>query len=57
MTKTITAPIMLELLRKIYIAENWTRAKGESPLKRAQTTYDLIIDHKANRYVATRKEV
>ena len=54
--KTITAPTMLDLLVRIYKAEGWKRGKGESPTARAKTAYDLVIDHKANRYIATRKE-
>ena len=51
----ITARSMCELLRRIYEAEGWVRAFGESRTARAKAAYDLAIDYKGNRFTATRK--
>jgi hypothetical protein len=56
MDKTITARNMLELRRKVYEAEGWTRVAGESYGTRINSTYTVKFDAKADRMIATRKE-
>lgn len=53
--KTLTARTLRDLLDRIYKVEGWTRAFGESPTARAKTLYDLTINHKTNRFIATPK--
>ncbi len=53
--KIITARIPAELLDKIYAAEGWTRAEGETRIRRANALYTIARDNRRGRYVATRK--
>ena len=56
LSRIITAHTMADLLAKVYAAEGWVRAFGESKTARAKAAYDLGINHKGNRFTATRKE-
>lgn len=53
---TLTANTMTELLAKIYKVNGWKRIAGESRTIRAKSLYDLSIDGRRNKFVATPKE-
>lgn len=54
-TKKITAPTMADLLSAIYEAHGWTRQPGESRTAKVKTIYDLALDYKSNRFIATKR--
>lgn len=53
--KIIIARIPAELLDKIYAAEGWTRAEGETRIRRANVVYTIARDNRRDYYTATRK--
>lgn len=53
---TFSAPTLLELLHKVYEHHGWQRVAGESRSKRVASLYDITIDGRKNRFVATLKE-
>lgn len=55
LSRPITARTMVELKAKIYAAEGWQRKAGESQAARIKAVYNVVLDHKNNRIVATRK--
>ena len=56
MTKTITAPTMVDLRAKIYAAEGWTAVRGENKTRRLMAAYNIEMSARDNRFVATKKE-
>lgn len=56
MTKTITARSMADLIAKVFAKEGWVHQFGSSRTARVKTKYELAIDYKANRFIATPKE-
>ena len=53
MRKTLEATVPADLIDKVYKAEGWTKIEGEGRVKRVKNLYDLSIDYRKNRYVAT----
>lgn len=53
--KVIRKRTPIELLAAIYAAEGWVRKEGESKVRRAKTAYDITVDKRVGRYIATRK--
>ena len=56
MTKTITAPTMVDLRAKIYAAEGWKPVRGENKTRRLMAAYNIEMSARDNRFVATKKE-
>jgi hypothetical protein len=56
MTTTITAPTMIDLRAKIYAVEGWTRIHGENITRRMLASYNIEMNARDNRLVATRKK-
>lgn len=52
----IKAKTMIELTRKIFAQEGWTKKAGESWIAKCKTMYDIEMDTKKNVFIATRKE-
>ena len=53
--KTLKAAIAAELIDKVFRAEGWIKVQGQERVKMVKTLYDLSVDHRAGRYVATPK--
>jgi hypothetical protein len=47
---------MIDLVRKVYAAEGWSKGANESWIARVKTKYEIKMDQKTNRFIATRKE-
>lgn len=52
----ITARTLVELKAKIYAAHGWRRRAGESMAARIKELYEVTLDAKKNRFVATLKD-
>ena len=52
----ITAKTMVDLKKKIYKCEGWTRAFGESEAKRIKSAYIITMDIKKNHWKAVKME-
>ena len=52
----ITAKTMVDLKKKIYKCEGWTRAFGESEAKRIKSADILTMDIKKNHWKAVKME-
>lgn len=55
MARPITARIAADLIDKVFKAEGWTKVEGEARVARVKAVYDLSLDHRAGKYLATRK--
>lgn len=51
----VSAKSMVELRAAIYQKEGWKRVAGESPTARIVAAYDIVMDYKSNRLIATKK--
>jgi hypothetical protein len=52
---TFEGKTMGDLVRKIFAAEGWVRMSGESWIAKVKTKYDIAMDVKRNRFIATSK--
>ena len=55
-TTMITAKTMVDLKKKIYKHEGWTRTSGESEAKRIKSAYIITVDVKKNHWKAVKME-
>jgi hypothetical protein len=51
----IVAKTMIDLKKKIYKCEGWTRAFNESEAKRIKSAYTITIDVKKNQWIGVKK--
>lgn len=55
-TTYIKAKTMVDLTCKVYAAEGWVKGANESWIALVKTAYEITMDAKTNRFIATRRQ-